>query len=198
MATFDVGMRLGEARALFFARSGFAPDGGYGDRWVRVQLGPLPVWFPNTPGRRKAVKFHDLHHVLTEYPTSFRGETEIGAWEVSTGIGRHYAGWLLDLLAFAIGLVINPSGVYRAFVRGRRSANLFGTEWDERVLSESVGDVRRRLGLDAAGGGATRREKVAFALWATASVLTYLLAAAVILLPFLACSLWLLRVGGWI
>src|SRR5215207_5614099 len=141
-------MTLRDARALYFAANGFGADGGDSERWVEVRVGRFPLWFPNTRGRRVSVKFHDLHHVLTGYPTSFRGETEIGAWEVSTGLGRHYVGWLLDLLAFAAGLFINPRGVFRAFVRGRQSRNLFSREWDERFLSRAVGEVRRSLGLD--------------------------------------------------
>src|SRR5918912_487278 len=106
MSVYSPEMSLGEARALLFERSGFAPDGGYGDRWVRMKLGPLPLGFPNVSNRRRAVRFHDLHHVLTEYPTTWRGETEIGAWEVATGIRHFWAAWLLNLLGFACGLAV--------------------------------------------------------------------------------------------
>src|SRR4028119_655850 len=68
------GLALGEARSRLFALSGFPPDGGYGEAWVKLKLWRIPLAFPNTAGRRRAVKFHDLHHVLTEYPTTWRGE----------------------------------------------------------------------------------------------------------------------------
>ncbi|PYS76753.1 MAG: hypothetical protein DMF66_12990 [Acidobacteria bacterium] len=64
-----------------------AEDGGYSDAWVKLKLWRMPIWFPNTEGRRRAVRFHDVHHVLTEYPTTWRGEFEIAAWEIATGIG---------------------------------------------------------------------------------------------------------------
>lgn len=30
--------------------------------------------FPNTHGRRRALAYHDLHHILTGYRTDFVGE----------------------------------------------------------------------------------------------------------------------------
>lgn len=48
-------MTLEEARALFFARSRLGTDGGYGARWVRIEMKPFPVYFPNTASRVKSV-----------------------------------------------------------------------------------------------------------------------------------------------
>ena len=133
---YDPEMTLREARALHFERSGFGADGGYGERWIKVKVWRVPVWLPNTEGRRKAVRLHDLHHVLTEYPTTWRGEAEISSWEVASGgLRRYWAGWVLDLLSVAQGLVVNPRGAFRAFVRGRRSRNLFGETFGDDLLA---------------------------------------------------------------
>ena len=94
-------MTLRDARELYF-RLNFGGDGGYDERWIKVKVWRIPVWLPNTAGRVQAVKLHDLHHVLTEYPTTWRGEAEISAWEVGAGgLRGYYAGWLLDLLNIA-------------------------------------------------------------------------------------------------
>lgn len=187
--SYNPDITLGEARRAFFERSGFAADGGYGDRWVKLRMGFVPIWFPNTEGRRRCVPLHDLHHILTEYPTTWRGETEISAWEVATGIRRHYVGWLLDLLGVALGLVINPRGTFRAFVRGRRSVNLYGETWDEQMLTRRVGDERRRLGLDAPPARASARDVWSFCLWAAASVATYAATGALLFAPFAVFAL---------
>jgi hypothetical protein len=188
-------LTLGEARALYFEINHF-PNGGYDERWVKMKAGPLPIWFPNIKARHLAVRFHDLHHVLTEYETTWKGETEIGAWEVATGCGRFWVGWVLDLFAFAIGLVINPRGVYRAFMRGRRSSNLFQrAACDEELLAQRVGSMRRALRLERDEVSATRRDVAAFAAWAIASVATYFAAGIVLLAPFAVVLLLLLRRG---
>jgi hypothetical protein len=190
---FAPGLTLGEARARLFALGGLGDDGGYGDAWVVVKLWRVPLAFPNTEGRRQAVRFHDLHHVLTEYPTTWRGEFEISAWEVAGGIRRYRVAWLLDLLGFACGLVVFPRAVYRAFVRGRHSTNLYGDAWDESILVSRVGEVRRRLGLDVGGVRATLDDKLSFALWAAASAAVYVATGAFMLAPALAlaAALWL-------
>jgi hypothetical protein len=190
---FAPGLTLGEARARLFALGGLGEDGGYGDTWVVLKLWRIPLAFPNTDGRRRAVRFHDLHHVLTEYPTTWRGEFEIAAWEVAGGVRRFWVAWLLDLLGFACGLVVCPRAVYRAFVRGRHSTNLYGDEWDDSILGRRVGEMRRRLRLDEEDGRTTGDDKVSFAFWAAASAAAYVAAGACLLAPALALSaaLWL-------
>jgi hypothetical protein len=66
-----------QARAEYFRANGFGDDGGYDARWVKVKLGAVPLWFPNTDARRRAVRLHDLHHLATGYETSLVGEAEI-------------------------------------------------------------------------------------------------------------------------
>lgn len=191
MPKYGSELTLGNARSLYFALNNFA-ESDYRARWVKMKIGPFPFAFPNTKGRAKAVKLHDLHHILTEYPTTWRGEAEIGAWEVATGLRRHYEGWLLDLLAFAIGLVITPQGVYRAFMRGRRSANLYAMEWSEEFLSNRVGEVRHRLRLDAAPAPASFKDNACFVGWALVSVVTYVGTGVVCLMPLVVLVLLVL------
>src|SRR5215213_2728485 len=110
------------ARAEYFAHSGFSSDGGYGDRWVQLKAGGVTVFaFPNTAARVRSVRLHDLHHVLTEYDTTWAGEAEIGAWELASGCGRHYPAWVLNSGAVLIGVFLWPRRVLAAFRRGRRS-----------------------------------------------------------------------------
>jgi hypothetical protein len=52
---------------------------------VKLNSGRLKLAFPNTQARIRAVRYHDLHHVVTDYETNWKGESEIGAWEVATG-----------------------------------------------------------------------------------------------------------------
>jgi hypothetical protein len=172
-------MTLAEARAEYFRRSGFGDQGGYDERWIKVKVWRIPIWLPNTSGRIAAVKLHDLHHVLTEYPTTWRGEAEISAWEVgSGGLRRFWAGWWLDLMNVAQGLVINPLGVYRAFMRGRRTSNLFGATFSDEMLQSLVGEYRDRLDLEKPGDRPGLKDKLTFAFWVAASILLYIASVA--------------------
>jgi hypothetical protein len=94
---YSDGLSLLEARALFFRDAKLGPDGGYGDRWVRVETKPIPFYFPNWRSRVAAARLHDLHHLATDYETDWPGEAEIAAWEIASGCARYHAAWILKL-----------------------------------------------------------------------------------------------------
>lgn len=159
-------LTLGEARSLFFARSGLGSDGGYNARWVRIETKPIPIYFPNTARRVEAAKLHDLHHIANEYKTDWPGETEIAAWEIASGCGAHRWAWVLNFGAFTVGTVLFPKRLYRAFIRGRHCANLYRENFPESELpTKTVEWLRTRLGIERADLTATPRDKLAFAFW---------------------------------
>lgn len=164
--TYPESMTLEEARALFFARSRLGDDGGYNRRWVRVETKPLPLYFPNTACRVEAAKLHDLHHIALEYKTDWPGEAEIAAWEIASGCGRYGWAWLLNLGAFTVGIALFPRRLYRAFIRGRHSANLYREGFPETQLGKrTVGWLRRRLQIESAQAEPRTSDQLAFARW---------------------------------
>lgn len=167
MSCYDEAESLGEARAQYFDENGFGKDGGYGDAWVDFKLGPIPFPFPNTPARVRAVRYHDLHHVLTGYRTDLPGELEISAWEIAAGCRDFYAAWQLNLGGMAAGALFMPRRIFRAFVRGRRSRSLYGLPFDP-LLEQSVGDARAQTGL---AGADDRDASLPDIAWFAAAVL---------------------------
>src|SRR5262249_20777337 len=169
----DEGETLREARARYFASNGFGADGGHGPAWGEGKLGALPFCFPNTAARVRAVRFHDLHHVVTGYATDVVGEAEIAAWEIATGCAGFGAAWLLNLEALGLGLLRAPGPSWRAFLRGRQTRNLYRWHLDEALLAARGADVRARLGLAAAPAPARASDRVAFAAWSLAAALVF-------------------------
>lgn len=153
------------ALSRYFEESGFAPDGGYSDDWVKFKLGPIPFWIPNTAGRVYAVRYHDLNHIATGYPsTHWRGEFEISAWEIGSGCGDARAAWLINLAGMCTGLMLMPLDTFAAFVRGRRSRRLYGQDYNE-LITLRVGELRQKVGADERTGPATSEERLAFFGW---------------------------------
>ena len=142
---FEDTVLVRDARTEFFRLAGLPGDGGYSARSIHFRIGILSFALPNSAARRRAVPLHDLHHLATGYDTSWRGEAEIAAWELASGCSSYRAAWLLNLLAFPLGLVIAPVRTWRAFRRGRSSENLYDGPWDETWLDESLGSLRARL-----------------------------------------------------
>jgi len=180
---------LRQARDAYMAENGFT-EASYTDRWVKVQLGPIPLVILSTKTRREAVRFHDLHHALTGYRATPRGEAEIGAWEIATGCGRFTAAWSLNLLAMGLGLLIAPGRTWRAWVRGRRSkTNLYHGEFDVALLERDLEAIQAELGL-VAEPVVQQGDKLSFAVWSALAVLHYALLAALVLVPLAALAWW--------
>ena len=192
-ASYTPEMTMRAARDLYFEVNGFGADGGYADAWVDFKLGPVPLPFPNTAGRIAAVKFHDLHHVLTGYETNATGEFEISAWELGAGCGAFPAAWVINHGGLASGLVAAPRKVFAAYVRGRRSRSLYGEPF-EPLLDQKVGEMRRRF-VRANGAGATVRDAAAFALTAATGIVVGLMFAVLVLplVPIGLVATWLRR-----
>lgn len=142
--TYDPDSSMRAARKIYFAINKFGDNGGYDDAWVDFKLGPIPFPFPNTAGRIRAVKVHDLHHILTGYDTDITGEFEISAWELGAGCKDFYAAWVLNLGGLFGGLLVSPRRIVRAFARGLASRSLYGLPLEE-LLELPVGQARGRF-----------------------------------------------------
>lgn len=168
---FD-GLSLLQARGRFFTERGIPLDGGYDDAVVPIYFfGRLHIFdMPNTEGRKRAVRFHDLHHVLTGYQTDWRGEGRISAWEIATSCRDHWAAWFINPHGLLIGLLIDPVGTLRAFVRGRRSQNLYAEPWGPALLARPVEETQTGPGPRRAGRDARPGELLSFISWLGAAL----------------------------
>ena len=178
-ALYEASATLGENRARYLERNGFG-DGGYESSWVTLKtIGPIKLGFPNTAARKRAIRLHDLHHVLAQYGTDWTGEGEIGAFEIAAGCGDHWAAWFLNASAMSFGVFIAPRACYRAFLRGRHARTLYlrtgenGGEFRDELLRRNTGEMRAVLGLDAEPSPATLADRLHFAAWAIGAPLFF-------------------------
>jgi hypothetical protein len=119
-------MTLQDELAAFYKRSGFGEIVGARPLTVRVYTGCMLVPLPNIDTRRRFLKYHDLHHLVTGYSVGRIGEGEVSAWEL--GSGSAFVSPTLgamNLIALSTGLVLEPRRMWRAFRRGCTSRNLY-------------------------------------------------------------------------
>lgn len=155
---------MGDARTRYYEVNRFGADGGDSLKWVPIKALGLTFYIPNTEQRRRAVRIHDLHHVVTAYQANFTGEAEIAAWELASGCARWPVALVLNSFALGIGIAIAPRRIARAWARGRQSRNLYNeTKGIEHLLPRSVGEIRERLGLDRPAPAVRARDAVAVA-----------------------------------
>jgi hypothetical protein len=134
----------------FYKQYHLSDDGGQSSSYVRIELTKkIFLYIPNFDARRKAVFKHDVHHIATGYTSTFKGETEISAWEIASGCRHYWVAWVLDMHAVMIGVLFNPAGVYKAFVKGRRTKNLYSNVFkDEQVMDMPISVIRENMLLN--------------------------------------------------
>ena len=173
----------------YFDENGFGDDGGYSAEWVDFKLGPIPFPLPNTEARKKAVRFHDLNHLLTGYRTDLAGEFEISAWELGAGCKSFHAAWVLNMGGLAAGALFFPKRTWRAFIAGRRSGGAaYALDYDEAMASE-LDAVKQRLGVRSEGE-ATITDAALYGLGALGGMMTGLMMMAVLLSPVTLVLWW--------
>lgn len=150
-------MKLDDELAAFYQRSGFGEATGVRAKVVPVYTGCLLVPLPNIEARRRFLKYHDLHHLVTGYSVGRIGEGEVSAWELGTGSA--FASPMLgvmNLIALSTGLVLEPRRMWNSFRRGCMSRNLYAATTRNEIESGRWNDVaalrQHCLSVRASGG----------------------------------------------
>lgn len=145
-------MTTEEALNRHFVATGIYGEGCTRDSWypgnlVSLQLGSwkLPI-FPILD-RNGPIVLHDVHHMITGYPATWKGEAEVAGWEIASGGCRWHVFYWLDRLSFLlVGLVAAPAATWRALRRGRRNRNLYDRDPEE-VLQTDLAELERQVGV---------------------------------------------------
>ncbi len=120
-------MTIEQELEAFYRRVGFGKTLGERPCTVPVYTGCLLVPLPNIETRYKYLKYHDMHHLMTDYSVGRIGEGEVSAWELGTGsFFKSPLLGVMNLIALSTGLVLKPQRMWNAFVRGCSSKNLYG------------------------------------------------------------------------
>ena len=178
---------LKDALQIYFSKYHF-PEGGYSKKWFSIKLGPLHIPLPNIKSRVDAVKIHDIHHILTEYNADWKGEIEIGGWEIASGCEKYTMAWLLNLGSFFIGMFLYPRSLFKAFMSGRRcETNLYFKSDYEKFSNATVGELRRKINFNCRANSI--QDYFLFATWCAISILYHL--SVIIVMLFVIYEVYL-------
>ena len=143
-------LTLRAALAEFRQANGLPAEETASVSWT-CRLGPVTLRLPNFTWRRQAILAHDLHHVLTGYPCTLRGECQMAAWEFGAGRMPHRAATLFCMPLIPFGLVAAPRGMLLAFLSGRRSHSLHQSKAIDHLLATPVDAARAEIVAATAG-----------------------------------------------
>jgi len=138
-----------DALLAFYKDYQLKTDGGIQDSSVKVELVKgISMYIPNVEARKKVILKHDIHHMMTGYPAIMKGEMEISSWELSTGCFRYWVPLTLNTYGMMMGFSFNLKGIWKAWVRGRRTKNLYQTTYtNEELLKKPLHELKNELGL---------------------------------------------------
>ena len=137
-------LSLHDARERFLVLNNFPTDGGYSDRWFMVKIGAFMLPLYSFAWRKRAVRTHDIHHIITGFPLTPAGEIQIATWELTAGISPHWIAAMVNLPTILLGLLFLPQRTFSAFLLGRHSTTLYRCELSERLLKLSVRELRKK------------------------------------------------------
>ena len=142
----------------YLAENGFTTD-EYDARTVSPTFWGVTFTLPNLASRRLAIRFHDLHHVMTGYGTDPAGEFEVSVWEVRHGIGVFGMYVRLIITGGALGgFLVYPRRAWRAWKLAKGGPKLPqpALALYESLLDLSVGELRDRYGVPSGGVAGSR------------------------------------------
>ena len=138
-----------EALQQFYQEFNLEQDGGINDASAKIELlNGFSIYIPNFEARKKVLLKHDIHHVLTGYQGTIKGEMEISTWEIATGCRHNWVALYLNYFGMIAGFPISPKNIINAYLRGKVSRNLYKSKYSEdQILEMNVGELRKELGL---------------------------------------------------
>ncbi|MFZ9888760.1 MAG: hypothetical protein ACO3JL_14770 [Myxococcota bacterium] len=146
-------MSVRSARDVYLAENGFS-TAAYDEPTATVTFWGRDYTVPNPPSRQLAVRFHDLHHVMTGYGTDPAGEFEMSAWEVRRGM-RVFGAYVQLIIGSGalFGLLVFPVRTLAAWRAAKSPMRLPAPSLSiyEELLALSLGELRARYGLPAEG-----------------------------------------------
>ena len=101
----------------------FAPESQA--KWWYFKVLGLKIYCYNFDWRKRALFTHDLHHVVTGYPCTMKGEMQVATWEFAAGRFPNIFSNLFCLPLVAAGTLLIPGKTFKAFQRGQQSRSLF-------------------------------------------------------------------------
>jgi hypothetical protein len=185
---YDDSLKVKDALQLYFSQYHFK-DGGYNEKWFKIKLGRIFIPLPNIKARVDAVKLHDIHHLITEYNANYKGEAQIGGWEIASGCGRFWVAWILNMGSFVIGILFFQRSLLKAFLDGRLvKTNLYAKGiYNEILLNKTVGDLRKEVAVNSENKNSIA-DYFLFILWCLLSLCYHaiLLLIAVLIIKILS------------
>ena len=91
----------------FFTKNGIPVDGGINEDTFKIKVLGIHLNLSNPKFRKDVTHIHDIHQILNNCDTSWKGESFIAGWEISTGFYKYFPICILNLWAMGYSIWIH-------------------------------------------------------------------------------------------
>jgi hypothetical protein len=157
----------------FYKNNNFNKNGGVNEKYAWIKFGFFSIPIPNPESRKINLFMHDVHHLISDNDTTWKGESAVSAWEIgSGGWGKNYFIWLITLWAMGVGVLFYPSNTYIYFTLGTKTLNVFNSGLSKNDINDfTIKELTQNLILE-------NPNKNFYFLWA-------ILSLTVLIFPFI-------------
>ena len=111
-------MTIEKLLAEFYKENGLTENGGIDKDTFEIKVFGINLKLPNPKFRKDVIHIHDIQHILNKCDTSWRGESYIAGWEISTGFWKYFPIAIFSLWVMRYSLWLYPKAVYLGFKKG--------------------------------------------------------------------------------
>jgi hypothetical protein len=129
-------MTLNKHLEEFYKKNDIPIDGGVNDIYFNFKVFGINFKLPNPKFRRDVIHIHDLQHVLNNCDTSWKGESFISGWEISTGMWKYFPLGLLSLWAMGYGIWLYPKDIYLGYKKGLSNKGIIDLKISKQQILE--------------------------------------------------------------
>jgi hypothetical protein len=170
MEIVNLNQTVGKSIQDFYTKNNFGEDGGVSEKFAWIRFGFFSIPIPNFESRRNNVYLHDVHHIITENDTTWKGESAVSSWEISSGgWGNLLIPWILTLWAMGLGILFHRKSTLIAFERGLTMRNALTSGMTKTEISNlTVAELRVKV------SNKTKRNKNSL-VWSIISLVVFFL-----------------------
>lgn len=139
-------MTIQQALHEFRSANNLALDGGINDAYFKLKFALFTIKLPNFDFRKKVIDIHDIQHILYNCNTSWKGESFIAGWEISTKIWKHFPISFISLWAMGFSFLNYPKEVIKGYKAGLKCKGVIDLSISRsEILKLSVEDIRNLI-----------------------------------------------------
>jgi hypothetical protein len=134
-------MTVSDELKNYWKENNLPVDGGASETFNKAQIGRFYFRYPNLNGT--ALLLHDINHFLTGYPTTWKGEFQVSAWELSSGGRKGFpTTWIYPISLAILGLLFYPLQTVSAYKNGKNQKNAFVIHGLTDIFSLTIDELR--------------------------------------------------------